>query len=135
MTLMAMVCNAMVGYGARKAATRGGSYLVLPLILSTSFFLIADIDSHAWHHSRRTAESIEPVRNFVTWLTACCTAMRHSARKRPLNSPQVQIAGAAVAMVPVGPSLRMAYRSSRIHSMFDMGARRFRLYGSPWRLP
>jgi len=45
MTLMAMVCNAMVGYGARKAATRGGVLLVLPLILSTSFFLIADIDS------------------------------------------------------------------------------------------
>ncbi len=45
MTLMAMVCNAMVGYGARKAAARGGVLLVLPLILSTSFFLIADIDS------------------------------------------------------------------------------------------
>ena len=45
MALMAMACNAMVGYGARKAAGRGGALLVLPLILSTSFFLIADIDS------------------------------------------------------------------------------------------
>ena len=45
MALMAMVCNAMVGYGARKAAARSGVLLVLPLILSTSFFLIADIDS------------------------------------------------------------------------------------------
>ena len=45
MALMAMVCNAMVGYGARKTAARAGVLLVLPLILSTSFFLIADIDS------------------------------------------------------------------------------------------
>ena len=45
MALMAMVCNTMVGYGARKATARGGVLLVLPLILSTSFFLIADIDS------------------------------------------------------------------------------------------
>lgn len=45
MTLMAMICNAMVGYGARKAGARGLVLLVLPLILSTAFFLIADIDS------------------------------------------------------------------------------------------
>jgi hypothetical protein len=45
MALMAMACNAMIGYGARKVAARGGVLLVLPLVLSTSFFLIADIDS------------------------------------------------------------------------------------------
>lgn len=45
MALMAMACNAMVGYGARKAGARGVALLALPLILSTSFFLIADIDS------------------------------------------------------------------------------------------
>jgi hypothetical protein len=45
MMLMAMVCNAMVGYGARKAGARGVALLVLPLILSTALFLIADIDS------------------------------------------------------------------------------------------
>jgi len=45
MTFMAMVCNAMLGYGARNTGARGFVLLVLPLILSTSFFLIADIDS------------------------------------------------------------------------------------------
>jgi hypothetical protein len=45
MALMAMVCNAMIGYCARTAAARGRVLLVLPLVLSTSFFLIADIDS------------------------------------------------------------------------------------------
>jgi hypothetical protein len=45
MALMARACNAMIGYGARKVAARGGVLLVLPLVLSTSFFLIADIDS------------------------------------------------------------------------------------------
>jgi hypothetical protein len=37
--------DAMVGYGARKAGSRCVVLLVLPLILSTAFLFIADIDS------------------------------------------------------------------------------------------
>jgi hypothetical protein len=45
MALVAICCNLLVGYGARN--TNGGSMLllVLPLVLSVAFFLIADIDS------------------------------------------------------------------------------------------
>jgi hypothetical protein len=35
----------LVGYGARKAKAEAYLLLVLPLVLSISFFLIADIDS------------------------------------------------------------------------------------------
>jgi hypothetical protein len=38
-------CNLLVGYGARGANTRSVLLLVLPLIVSISFLLIADIDS------------------------------------------------------------------------------------------
>jgi len=40
-----MVCNAMSGTAPERLRREGGVLLVLPLILSTSFFLIADIDS------------------------------------------------------------------------------------------
>jgi hypothetical protein len=40
---IALFCNFLVGFGARKFAPR--LFLVLPLVVSVSFFLIADIDS------------------------------------------------------------------------------------------
>jgi hypothetical protein len=43
--LIAICCNVMVGYGARNARAEGALLLVLPLVVSISFFLIADIDS------------------------------------------------------------------------------------------
>jgi hypothetical protein len=45
MGLIAIVCNSMIGYGARNAKSLRYLLLVLPLIVATSFFLIADIDS------------------------------------------------------------------------------------------
>jgi hypothetical protein len=45
MGLIAIVCNIMIGYGARDAKSLRYLLLVLPLIVATSFFLIADIDS------------------------------------------------------------------------------------------
>jgi len=44
MAAIAISCNLLVGYGARHAEARG-ILLVLPLVVSISFFLIADIDS------------------------------------------------------------------------------------------
>jgi hypothetical protein len=38
-------CNLSMGYGARKAEAEGFSMLVLPLLVSISFFLVTDIDS------------------------------------------------------------------------------------------
>jgi hypothetical protein len=45
MALIAICCNLMVGYGARRPQAEAIVFLVLPLVVSISFFLIADIDS------------------------------------------------------------------------------------------
>lgn len=45
MVAIAICCNCLVGYTARRSETRVQRYFVLPLIVSISFFLIADIDS------------------------------------------------------------------------------------------
>jgi hypothetical protein len=43
--LISAFCNLMVGYGTRDVRSRGILLVVLPLVVSISFFLIADIDS------------------------------------------------------------------------------------------
>jgi hypothetical protein len=45
MAAIAICCNILLGYGARRAETEGTLLFVLPLMASISFFLIADIDS------------------------------------------------------------------------------------------
>jgi hypothetical protein len=45
MTGIAICANMLVGYGARKAEAEGILVLVLPLVVSIAFLLIADIDS------------------------------------------------------------------------------------------
>ncbi len=45
MTLMAVCANVLVGYGARALKAGAGLLLIVPLIVSVSFTLIADIDS------------------------------------------------------------------------------------------
>lgn len=45
MVLIAICCNLLLGYGARNPRTERMLLLVLPLVVSISFFLIADIDS------------------------------------------------------------------------------------------
>ena len=45
MAAIAVCCNLLVGYGARNAKAEGVLLLVLPFVVSISFFLIADIDS------------------------------------------------------------------------------------------
>ncbi|HYX75232.1 MAG TPA: hypothetical protein VE819_11155 [Steroidobacteraceae bacterium] len=45
MLLIALLCNVMVGYAARGGSVRSLLLLTMPLLLSTAFLLIADIDS------------------------------------------------------------------------------------------
>jgi hypothetical protein len=45
MGVIAICCNLLIGYGARRAEAERILMLVLPLVVSISFFLIADIDS------------------------------------------------------------------------------------------
>jgi hypothetical protein len=45
MTAIAICCHLLVGYGARNAREERTLLMILPLVLSISFFLIADIDS------------------------------------------------------------------------------------------
>jgi hypothetical protein len=45
MALIAVICNVMLGYGIRTFQSAKLLLLVLPLVLSVAFFLIADIDS------------------------------------------------------------------------------------------
>ena len=42
---IAVCCNLLVGYGAHSAQAKTSLFFVLPLVVSMSFFLIADIDS------------------------------------------------------------------------------------------
>jgi hypothetical protein len=45
MFAIAIFCNLLIGYGSRRPEAEGMLFLVLPLVVSISFFLIADIDS------------------------------------------------------------------------------------------
>jgi hypothetical protein len=45
MIAIAICCNLLVGYGARSAGAKSGLLFILPLVVSISFLLIADIDS------------------------------------------------------------------------------------------
>ena len=45
MAVIAICCNLLIGYGAHNVKAGGVLRLVLPLVVSISFFLIADIDS------------------------------------------------------------------------------------------
>jgi hypothetical protein len=45
MAAIAICCNLLIGYGARKGEAKRTLLLVLPLVVSISFSLIADIDS------------------------------------------------------------------------------------------
>lgn len=45
MLLIAMCCNLLVGYGSRNTGVKGPLLLILPLVVSIAFLLIADLDS------------------------------------------------------------------------------------------
>lgn len=45
MIAIAVCCNLLVGYGARKLGSRASLLFILPLVVSIAFLLIADIDS------------------------------------------------------------------------------------------
>jgi hypothetical protein len=45
MGAIAICCNVLIGYGAHGTKAKGTLFLVLPLLMSISFFLIADIDT------------------------------------------------------------------------------------------
>jgi len=45
MAVIAVCCNLLIGYGARRGGARTTLLVVLPLVISISFTLIADIDS------------------------------------------------------------------------------------------
>jgi hypothetical protein len=45
MALIAICCNLLVGYGARNTKVKGPLLLILPLVVSIAFLLIADMDS------------------------------------------------------------------------------------------
>jgi hypothetical protein len=45
MAAVAIFCNVLVGYGAQNVKAEGILLLILPLVVTIAFFLIADIDS------------------------------------------------------------------------------------------
>jgi len=45
MAAIAICCNFLVGYGAREAGAKSILLLVMPLVMSVSFYLIAEIDN------------------------------------------------------------------------------------------
>ena len=59
MVAIAVCCTLLIGYGARRGAARTTLLLVLPLVISISFTLIADIDSPRGGVVRVRAENLE----------------------------------------------------------------------------
>jgi hypothetical protein len=45
MEAIAIGCNLLIGYGARHTRVKASDFIILPLVVSVSFFLIADLDS------------------------------------------------------------------------------------------
>ncbi|MHB9833210.1 hypothetical protein Q8F57_000050 [Paraburkholderia terrae] len=45
MIVIGMFCNLLVGYGSRSARPEPRLLVIMPLVVSLSFMLIADIDS------------------------------------------------------------------------------------------
>ena len=45
MVLIAIACNLLVGYGVRNTSGKSILLIVMPVIISIAFLLIADIDS------------------------------------------------------------------------------------------
>jgi hypothetical protein len=45
MMAIAICCNLLIGYGAREVKAKSVQLLILPLVVSIAFFLMADIDS------------------------------------------------------------------------------------------
>ena len=65
MTVIAIFCNLLMGYGARNAEAEGLLLLVLPLVVSISFFLIADIDSPHGGVIRVDPHNLESLAEFL----------------------------------------------------------------------
>ena len=59
LVLISVLCNLMVGYGARELRSRSILLVVLPLVVSISFFLIADIDSPRGGVIRVTPQNLQ----------------------------------------------------------------------------
>jgi hypothetical protein len=64
---IAICCNLLVGYGSRSVKEGSNLLVILPLVISIAFMLIADIDSprHGFIHVRpqnliSLAESLRP---------------------------------------------------------------------------
>jgi hypothetical protein len=58
MAAIAIFCNFLIGYGARRGGARTTLLLVLPLVIAISFTLIADIDSPRGGVVRVSAENL-----------------------------------------------------------------------------
>jgi hypothetical protein len=58
---IAVVCNGMIGYGARQFKMK--LYVILPLVVAVSFFLIADIDSPRRGIIRVHPQNLESLRS------------------------------------------------------------------------
>jgi hypothetical protein len=59
MAAIAICCNLLIGYGAHREEGKTFLFLVLPLLVSISFFLIADIDSPRGGVIRVTPQNLE----------------------------------------------------------------------------
>jgi hypothetical protein len=61
MAAIGACCNGLLGYASRRPAHHAGVFLLLPLIASVAFFLIADIDSPRGGVIRIHPENLESV--------------------------------------------------------------------------
>jgi uncharacterized membrane protein (Fun14 family) len=58
MAAIAIFCNLLIGYGARRGGAKTMLLLVLPIVIAISFTLIADIDSPRGGVVRVNAENL-----------------------------------------------------------------------------
>jgi len=70
MSLIALLCNVMVGYATNGATVRSLLLLILPVLLATAFLLIADIDSPRGGVIRVRAQNLLSLSEQIASLTA-----------------------------------------------------------------
>jgi hypothetical protein len=66
MAVIAVFCNLLVGYGMHRTETKKAMLLILPIVVSIAFFLIADIDSPLGGAIHVQAKNLDSVAQSLT---------------------------------------------------------------------
>jgi hypothetical protein len=95
MASIAIYCDYLIGYTTRRPEGNGKRFFVLPLIVSTSFFLIADIDSPRGGVIRVHPHNLESVFRSASNVSNSAERAGHSTRFTDAGSKDSHSPGSA----------------------------------------